>query len=74
VLRKDTAVDQTEDTPHAGEHRVDVSRKVRGDDQRSSTERKLRRLIVPEPAAYDPGTRLDVIHDPDLNLLWGAQE
>lgn len=38
--------------------------------QPSATERQLRRLVVPEPAAYAPGKRLDVIHDPDLELLW----
>lgn len=41
--------------------------------QPSTTERQLRRLVVPEPAAYDPDKRLDVIHDPDLELLWGGQ-
>jgi hypothetical protein len=29
---------------------------------------------VPEPAAYAPDKRLDVIHEPDLDLLWGGQE
>lgn len=41
--------------------------------QPSATERQLRRLVVPEPAAYAPGKRLDVIHDPDLELLCGGQ-
>ncbi|MDP3968070.1 MAG: hypothetical protein Q8Q02_07290 [Nocardioides sp.] len=41
--------------------------------QPSATERQLRRLVVPEPAAYAPDKRLDVIHDPDLKLLWGEQ-
>lgn len=41
--------------------------------QPSATERQLRRLVVPEPAAYAPDKRLDVIHDPDLELLWGGQ-
>jgi|GEM_PF-855475 len=42
--------------------------------QPSATERQLRRLVVPEPAAYAPDKRLDVIHDPDLELLWGGQQ
>ena len=42
--------------------------------QHSATERQLRRLVVPEPAAYAPDKRLDVIHEPDLDLLWGGQE
>lgn len=41
--------------------------------QPSATERQLRGLVVPEPAAYAPDMRLDVIHDPDLELLWGGQ-
>jgi hypothetical protein len=41
--------------------------------QASVTERQLRRLVVPEPAAYAPDERLDVIHEPDLDLLWGGQ-
>lgn len=41
--------------------------------QPSATERQLRRLVVPEPADYAPAKRLDVIYDPDLELLWGAQ-
>jgi hypothetical protein len=40
--------------------------------QHSATERQLRRLVVPEPAAYAPDKRLDVIHEPDLDLLWGG--
>lgn len=63
-------MDPTENTHNADERRADI----RGDEHRSSTERQLRRLVVPEPATYDPSTRLDVVHDPDLNLLWGAQE
>ena len=39
--------------------------------QYSATERQLRRLIVPAPAAYAPGRRIDVIHDPDPDLLRG---
>ena len=39
--------------------------------QHSATERQLRRLIVPAPTAYAPGRRIDVIHDPDLDLLQG---
>jgi hypothetical protein len=42
--------------------------------QHSATERQLRRLFVPEPAAYAPDKCLDVIHEPDLELLWGARE
>jgi len=42
--------------------------------QPSATERQLRRLMVPEPAAYAPEKRLDVIHEPNLDLLWGGQE
>lgn len=41
--------------------------------QTSATERQLRRLVVPEPAAYAPDKRLDVIHEPDLDLLWRGQ-
>ena len=41
--------------------------------QPSATERQLRRLVVPEPADFAPDKRLDVIHDPDLDLLWGGQ-
>ena len=40
----------------------------------SVTERQLRRLVVPEPAAYAADKRLDVIHEPDLDLLWGDVE
>lgn len=40
--------------------------------QHSATERQLRRLVVPEPTSYAPDKRLDVIHEPDLDLLWGA--
>ena len=39
--------------------------------QQSATERQLRRLVVPAPAAYDSSGRMDVIHAPDLDLLWG---
>lgn len=42
--------------------------------QHSPTERQWRRLIVPAPAAYDPLRRIDVIHDPDLDLLWGGTQ
>ncbi|MCW2811485.1 MAG: hypothetical protein JWP61_1943 [Friedmanniella sp.] len=42
--------------------------------QQSVTERQLRRLVVPAPAAYDPSKRIDVIHEPDLDLLWGCTE
>lgn len=40
----------------------------------SSTERQLRRLVVPLPAAYAPDKRLDIIHEADLHLLWGEHE
>jgi len=40
----------------------------------SVTERQLRRLVVPAPAAYDPSKRIDVIHEPDLDLLSGGPE
>ncbi|GAA1512429.1 MAG TPA: hypothetical protein VGE43_04970 [Acidimicrobiales bacterium] len=42
--------------------------------QHSTTERQLRRLVVPEPVAYAADKRLDVIHEPDLDLLWGGPE
>lgn len=38
----------------------------------SATERQLRRLVVPAPVAYDPHRRIDVIHDPDVDLLRGG--
>ncbi|MEU4418746.1 hypothetical protein [Nocardia salmonicida] len=41
--------------------------------QPSVTERHLRRLVVPDPGAYAPGTRIDVVHDPDLELLSRGQ-
>ena len=40
----------------------------------SVTERQLRRLVVPAPAAYKRSRRIDVIHEPDLELLWGGPE
>ena len=42
--------------------------------QESVTERQLRRLVVPAPAAYDSSGRIDVIHEPDLDVLWGGSE
>lgn len=42
--------------------------------QQSATERRLRRVVVPAPAAYNPIRRIDVVHNPDLDLLWGANE
>lgn len=42
--------------------------------QQSVTERQLRRLVVPAPAAYDPSRRIDVVHEPDLEVLWGGPE
>lgn len=41
--------------------------------QPSATERQLRRLVVPEPMAYAPDKRLDMIPEPDLDLLWEGQ-
>ena len=40
----------------------------------SVTERQLRRMVVRAPAAYDPSKRIDVIHEPDLDLLRGPNE
>lgn len=40
----------------------------------SVTERQLQRLVVPAPAAYDPSRRIDVVHEPDLEVLWGGPE
>ena len=40
----------------------------------SVTEWQLRRLVVTDPAAYDPKKRLDVIREPDLDPLWGGPE
>ena len=40
----------------------------------SVTERQLRRMVVPPPAAYDPSKRIDVIHEPNVNLLRGPNE
>lgn len=37
--------------------------------QHSATELQPRRLVVPEPAAYAPDKRLDVIHEPNLDVL-----
>ena len=48
--------------------------------QHSATERQLRRMVVPEPepepepAAHAVDTRLDVIHEPNFDLLWGDEE
>ena len=42
--------------------------------QYSVTERQLQRLVVPAPAAYDPSKRIDVIHEPNVNLLRGPNE
>ena len=41
--------------------------------QQSITERKLERLVVPAPGAYDPSKRIDFLHEPDLVLLWAAE-
>jgi len=40
--------------------------------QQSVTERQLRRIVVPAPAAYEPSRRIDVIHELDLDLLRGG--
>jgi len=40
--------------------------------QQSATERQLRRLLVPEAGAYAADKRLDVIYEPDLDLLRGS--
>jgi hypothetical protein len=42
--------------------------------QCSATERQVRRLVVPEPEAYAHDKRLDLIRQPDLDLLWGGHE
>jgi hypothetical protein len=42
--------------------------------QHSVTERQLRRLVVPAPTEYGATKRLDVIQEPDLDLLWGGPE
>ena len=43
-----------------------------GQDQPSATECQLCRLVVAEPAAYAPVKRIDVIHAPDFERLWGG--
>jgi hypothetical protein len=40
----------------------------------SVTERQLRRLVAPAPAACDPNKRIDVIHEPEHDLPWGHHE
>ena len=40
--------------------------------QHSATERRLRRLVVIESAAYAPDQRPDISCEPDLNLLWAG--
>lgn len=37
----------------------------------SPTERRIRRLVVPEPSGFAQSERIDFIHDPDTELLWG---
>jgi hypothetical protein len=39
----------------------------------SVTERRLRRLFVPAPDSYATSERIDVIHYPNLELLWGPE-
>ena len=42
--------------------------------QQSATERHMRRMVAPAPAGYDPIRRIDFVHNPDLDLLWGENE
>ncbi len=35
----------------------------------SYTERRVRRLVVPEPSGFAQNERIDWIHDPDRQLL-----
>jgi hypothetical protein len=37
----------------------------------SPIERRVRRLVVPEPSGFAQSERIDFIHDPDPALLWG---
>lgn len=39
----------------------------------SVTERQLRPLVLLAPAAYDRGKRIDLIHEPGLDIRWGAE-
>jgi len=41
--------------------------------QYSDTEGHLQRLVMPTPAGYDTSKRIDVIHEPNLDLLRGSQ-
>lgn len=52
---------------------IDLSDRWAAAAQPSATEHQLRRLVVPPPAAYARDKCLDVLHDPDLELLWGGQ-
>ncbi|GAB2857640.1 hypothetical protein GCM10027026_04400 [Myroides odoratimimus subsp. xuanwuensis] len=40
--------------------------------QYSAMEWQLRRLVEGEPAANATDQHLDVIHKPDLDLMWGG--
>lgn len=37
----------------------------------SYTERRVRRLVVPGPLGFAQSERIDFIHNPDPELLWG---
>jgi len=37
----------------------------------SPTERRVRRLVVPEPSGFAQSERIDFIHRPDPELMWG---
>ena len=37
----------------------------------STTERRIRRLVVPEPSGFPQTERIDFIHDPGTEPLWG---
>lgn len=40
----------------------------------SPTERRIGRLVVPEPSGFAPEERIDWIHDVDLDRLLGASD
>lgn len=37
----------------------------------SPIERRIRRLVVPDPSGFAQSERIDFIHDPDTELLCG---
>lgn len=37
----------------------------------SPTERRIRRLVVPEPSGFARSERIDFLHEPDTEPLWG---